>query len=227
MSYLKIASLFLILFTFSCGSEDNSTENNPSEITVTDIDGNIYDAKKMCDGNYWMLENLNVSRYRNGDLIPQVQDPTEWINLTTGAWCYYENQTSNGSIYGKLYNWYAVNDPRGLAPQGWHIPQYDEWMEHHSCLSSNEGGKLKQTGTVYWSAPNTGATNETGFTGLPNGLRSMNGTFNFLGLRGYWWSSTEHNLAQVKTYDLNYDSGNISTYNINKESGMSVRCVKD
>jgi hypothetical protein len=104
--------------------------------SVTDVDGNVYGAVKI--GNQvWTKENLNVSKYRNGDIIPQVTNQTEWSNLTTGAWCYYENSTANGTTYGKLYNWYAVNDPRGLAPQGWHVSSNDEW----TVLTTFLGGK--------------------------------------------------------------------------------------
>ena len=100
-------------------------------------------------------------------------------------------------------------------------------MEIYTCLGDNVGGKMKEVGTIHWLTPNTGATNESSFTGLPNGFRSINGTFNFLGKYGYWWSSTEHSSTEMMTFDLNYNSGNISTYNVNKISGLSVRCVKD
>ena len=88
-----------------------------------------------------MLKNLDVSKYRNGDDIPQVTDATTWANLTTGAWCYYENNTANGTVYGKLYNWFAVNDPRGLAPSGWHIPSQAEWVTLQNCLGNDPGEK--------------------------------------------------------------------------------------
>jgi uncharacterized protein (TIGR02145 family) len=102
-----------------------------------------------------MQSNLNVSHYRNGDVIPQVTDPTAWSSLTTGAWCYYNNDTANGTVYGKLYNWYAVNDPRGLSPQGWHVPTDAEWTNLTSCLGGESlaGGKMKAT--TLWDSPNT------------------------------------------------------------------------
>lgn len=215
---------FLAFTLFSCTSSD-SDNNNPN-VDVTDIDGNTYQTVTICDQT-WMKSNLNVSKYKNGDVIPQVQNESEWSNLTTGAWCYYQNNTSNGPIYGKLYNWYALNDPRGLAPTGWHIPSYQEWMELYNCLGDNVGGKMKEVGTLHWLTPNTGATNESGFTGLPNGLRATNGTFSFLGEHGYWWSTTEHSSTEAKTFDLNYNFGQVSLYNVNKISGLSIRCVKD
>ncbi len=216
---------FLVWSLFSCSKSDNNNNNN-SNSDVLDINGNIYQTVTICNQT-WMKSNLNVSKYRNGDEIPQVTDGTQWANLTTGAWCYYQNNTSNGPVYGKLYNWYALNDPRGLAPTGWHIPSFQEWNGLYSCLGDNLGGKMKEGGTLHWLTPNTGATNESGFTGLPNGLRSTNGIFGFLGKHGYWWSTTEYSSSEMVTYDLNYDNGGISTYNINKTSGLSVRCVKD
>jgi len=160
---------------------------------ITDIDGNTY--KTVVIGKQgWMAENLNVSKYRNSDPIPQVQDEDEWAELTTGAWCYYENETENGKIYGKLYNWYAVNDPRSLAPKGWHIPNIDEWGILIDYLGGEDviGGKMKESGTTHWNSPNTDATNESGFTALPGGSRdSLDGIFNHIGYYGLWWSSTE------------------------------------
>ena len=136
----------------------------------------------------WMLKNLDVSKYRNGDDIPQVTDATTWANLTTGAWCYYENNTANGTVYGKLYNWFAVNDPRGLAPSGWHIPSQAEWVTLQNCLGNDPGGKVKETGTAHWNPPNTGATNSSGFTALPAGSRSnSNGVFEGIGGGTTWW----------------------------------------
>ena len=112
------------------------------------IDENCIPSITICN-QVWMLKNLDVSTYRNGDPIPQVTDPTTWVGLTTGAWCYYNNDPANGAIYGKLYNWYAVNDPRGLAPTGWHVPSDAEWTELSTCLDAisptgNVGGKMKE-----------------------------------------------------------------------------------
>lgn len=135
----------------------------------------------------WMNKNLDVAFYRNGDEIPQVADPTAWAALTTGAWCYYNNDPIQGGKFGKLYNWYAVNDPRGLAPQGWHIPSDAEWTTLETTLggSSVAGGKMKEAGFVNWTAPNTAADNSSGWAGLPGGLRFWDGTFDDVGLFGY------------------------------------------
>ena len=130
----------------------------------------------------WATRNLDVTTYRNGDPIPQVTDIGQWGTLTTGAWCYYNNDPANGATYGKLYNWYAVNDPRGLAPAGWHVPSDSEWTTLTDCLGgvSIAGGEMKatgamETGTGLWFAPNVGANNSSGFTGLPGGGRGMTG----------------------------------------------------
>jgi uncharacterized protein (TIGR02145 family) len=182
----------------------------------------------------WMSCNLNVDTYRNGEPIPEVQDSATWASLTTGAWCYYNNDKANGAIYGKLYNWYAVNDPRGLAPTGWHVASDTEWSELETCLGGSDvaGGKLKTTGTIeagdgLWNSPNTGATNESGFSALPGGLRLYDGTFIVVGYGGRWWSSTEVVNVGAWGRDLYYNSANIDRYYSNNEFGYSVRCVRD
>ncbi len=187
----------------------------------------------ICDQT-WMVKNLDVTTYRNGDPIPEVSDPTEWSNLTTGAWCYYENNIANGVQYGKLYNWEAVNDPRGLAPAGWHIPSDDEWKTLASCLGGAfiAGGPMKTTGTIedgtgLWASPNTGATNSSGFSGLPGGIRAGN-QFYWIGQIGQWWSSTEEAGNIIVDWNLGwlYDIFSRNT-NLKQQNGFSVRCVKD
>lgn len=189
----------------------------------------------------WMGCNLDVDAYRNGDPIPQVKDNNEWINIHTGAWCYYNNDPAMEAIYGKLYNWYAINDPRGLAPKGWHIATDDEWKELEMCQGmsqseadktqwrgTDEGGKLKETETSHWLSPNIGATNTSGFTALPGGWRgSYNGTFYDNGSIGYWWSATEdHSIYAFYRY-LSFDKTMIYRYSNSKGFGLSIRCVKD
>ena len=177
----------------------------------------------------WMRENLDVLTYRNGDIIPQVTDPTAWAALTTGAWCYYNNDVANGAIYGKLYNWYAVTDPRGLAPLGWHIPTNTEWTILTTTLGGEPvaGGRMKATGTTRWTSPNTSATNESGFAGLPGGLRFSDGSFGVVGDYGYWWSSTETNTTYAWYRNLFYNDGTINRYVDFKQDGFSVRCLRD
>jgi len=172
----------------------------------------------------WSAANLDVSTYRNGDVIPEVTDPTVWASLTTGAWCYYNNDPANGAIYGKLYNWYAVIDSRGLAPQGWHIPTDAEWATLTAALggSTVAGGKMKTTGNTMWNAPNTGATNESGFFGLPAGQRWMDGIFWDVGNYSFWWSKDTSSQRR-----LFWNNSDLGTDNHSPKSGYSVRIVKD
>jgi uncharacterized protein (TIGR02145 family) len=209
------------------------TASPPPTITVTDIDGNTYQTVTICN-QIWTKSNLKVSKYRNGDVIPQVTDATQWVALTTGAWCYYANTTSNGTTYGKLYNWYAVNDSRGLAPIGYHIPSDAEWTTLTTCLAG-AGGKMKELGTLnagtgHWIQPNTGATNSSGFSGLPAGVRSAAiGTFQLINLQSYWWSSTQGGNGTIGAWVrwLSYDVSGIGSGSGNKQGGYSVRCIKD
>ena len=179
--------------------------------------------------NIWMIKNLNVSTYRNGDTIPQVTDQAKWIGLTTGAWCWYNNDSATyAATYGKLYNWYAVNDPRELAPLGWHIPSDLEWTALSNCLGGDHeaGGKMKEIGTSHWILTNLG-TNSSGFTGLPGGYRHSDGAFFYTGEVGRWWSTTEKNASTAWADALINVSSNVNKYTPPKVSGLSVRCVRD
>jgi uncharacterized protein (TIGR02145 family) len=196
--------------------------------SVTDVDGNTYQLVTISN-QIWTKTNLNVSKYRNGDIIPQVTNSLQWANLTTGAWCYYNNDSANGMVYGKLYNWYAVIDPRGLAPVGYHIPSTNEWQN----LVGNFGGQalagsaLKESGILHWMSPNTDATNSSGLTGLPGGSCSQYGTFSSLKYNAYFWSSTEEFVSTSRYVDLNFNNV-ISMSNFdNKLNGFSVRCLKN
>ena len=208
----------------------------PGHLAHGDLQGECSEVVvTICDQD-WMLKNLDVATYRNGDAIPEVTDPTAWIALTTGAWCYFDNNSANGPIYGRLYNWYAVNDPRGLAPTGWHVPSHDEWVTLRDCLGGQPiaGGKLKSTGTIedgtgLWYAPNTAATNSSGFTALPGGHRVMDGSFYGTGLQCIFWTSTGHSEVPIAWYRF---LGNEGASIAEKGSGdmiqgFSVRCIRD
>jgi len=189
----------------------------------------------------WTNQNLSVARYRNGDIIPQVTDPTQWAALTTGAWCWYNNDSATyGATYGRLYNWYAVNDARGLAPQGWHVPSNAEWDRlvkyldagaDTNCVNCYQsfiaGGAMKST--VGWNAPNAGATNSSGFAALPGGNRNVAAAFDGGGGRlGYWWSASESNTTQAWFRGLYYNENIVYRGPAaNKLIGFSVRCVRD
>jgi uncharacterized protein (TIGR02145 family) len=220
-----------------------STTTNPIG-ELFDIDQNGYSYLTIGEQT-WMQQNLNVSRYTDGTPIPQVTDPTQWSNLTTGAWCYYNNTTATDTIttYGKLYNWYAVagihnaaslTNPvlrKKLAPAGWHIPTDGEWTNLTTFLGGVNvaGGKMKEAGLTHWLAPNTAATNSSGFTGLPGGYRSIDGgIFNSIGYSGNWWSSTEFDGSIAWSRSLSNNVSNVyrSTFQY-KSDGISVRCVRD
>lgn len=189
----------------------------------------------------WTGCNLNVSTYRDGTVIPQVTDSTAWANLTTGAWCYHNNDPANEATYGKLYNWYAVagihdNDPNTpnkiLAPAGYHVPSDSEWTQLTNYVQAqlpigNPGGKMKETGFCHWNAPNTDATDSSGFTGLPGGERNVSGAFQGISNFGFWWSSTELDSTYAYSRALaNVGGFVISQYN-NKPIGFSVRLIQD
>jgi uncharacterized protein (TIGR02145 family) len=199
--------------------------------SVTDIDGNIY--KTITIGTQtWMAENLRTTKYRNGVAIPNVTDSTAWTSLTTGAWCNYNNDASNVQRkYGKLYNWYAATDSRNIAPTGWHVPFDAEWSTLTTYLGGEAvaGDKLKETGTCNWLNPNTGATNETGFSALPGGVRSYgDGTlFGGVGYRGYWWSATEGSTSYAWLRYIYYTDSGVYRGGYDKTDGFSVRCVRD
>ena len=188
----------------------------------------------------WTNKNLDVTTYRDGTVIPQETDPTAWANLTTGAWCYYENNSTNGTTYGKLYNWYAVagifdeesktdvSKRKNLAPTGWHVPTETEWTTLIDYLggASVAGGKLKDTGTNYWTDPNTG-TNWSRFSALPSGAQFENGGFGFFGWISTMWSSTSLDANTSRNfYIMNY-SDVIFPFDGPVKRGKAVRLVKN
>ena len=209
---------------------------------MTDIDGNLYNSV-IIGTQEWVKENLNVSKYNDGTIIPQVTDPTAWGNLTTGAWCYYNNDAANGLIYGKLYNYFAVagihdtiasTPNKVLAPIGFHVPTDTNWTTLTDYLGGFlvAGGEMKEIGTAHWMSPNTGATNSSGFTGLADGYRWYYGTDGGMGLYANWWSSTLYtnittNTVSVWIRHMDHDNAAISKNDGLKEFGLSVRLLND
>jgi uncharacterized protein (TIGR02145 family) len=180
----------------------------------------------------WMQKNLDVSKYRNGDDIPQVTDPLVWPTLTTGAWCWYNNDSATyAATYGKLYNFEAVRDPRGLAPQGWHIPTDAEWTSLGTCLGGDAvaGGKLKEPGITHWLAPNTGSSNSSGWTALAGGMRTTGGVFDNLNLTGRFWSSLSAGPGGCCGFSrlISYSNSILQQWSESKGYGISVRCLRD
>ena len=220
---LKIWIILAISFTFlnSCSKSDSPATVNPPVVP---------NAGTVAIGSQtWMLKNLDVDHYRNGDVIPQVTDPSAWAALTTGAWCYYNNDSANGPVYGKLYNWYAVNDPRGLAPTGYHVPSDAEWTTLTTFLGGESvaGDKMKAT-TLWMPWSGITNTNSSGFTGLPGGYRDDYGTFFVsVGSIGYWWSSSVYSATDAWFRTLYFSTSDAGRGGNYKELGLSVRCLRD
>jgi uncharacterized protein (TIGR02145 family) len=219
---------------YSYNSAGNSLQYS-NEVTVTTT-ASVNLCEVTVGTQIWSCKNLDVSHYRNGDPIPQVTDPAQWINLTSGAWCWYNNDSATyAAVYGRLYNWYAVNDPRGLAPQGWHVATDAEWTTLTTFLGGESvaGGKLKTTGTQYWESPNTGATNSTGYSALPGGYRGgdfSSGSFAFsIRRNGAWWTSSSSDPANewIWIRTMRWDQNSVYRTVSDKRAGQSVRLVKD
>jgi len=209
----------IIIFLICCNKDD--------ETTITDSDGNVYHTV-IIGSQVWMVENLKTTHYRNGDLVTNAVDNYEWEKLLSGAWCDINNNSPNAAIYGHLYNWYAVNDPRGLCPAGWRIATDADWAVLAEFLGGEQvsGGKLKETDTLFWHSPNTGATNETFFSALPGGSRQPDGPFWYFGYYGLWWTSTAENSEFAFYRSLSFDNTALFKNHFRKKCGLTVRCIK-
>jgi uncharacterized protein (TIGR02145 family) len=203
-------------------------ELNFTTFALADIDGNLYHAV-IIETQTWLGENLKTTKYNNGESILNITDPTDWYNQISGAYSNYDNNPSNGDIYGRLYNSYAISDPRGVCPSGWHIPSDAEWTTLVDNLGgmSLAGGKIKEIGTTHWASANPGETNDFGFTALPGGFRYFTGTFNGIGDFAYWWSSTEYSSDYLWISYLSRYSGYLLKNFYKKNYGLTVRCLKD
>jgi len=196
--------------------------------SITDIDGNVYNTV-IIGNQVWLKENLKTTKYRNGDLISNVPNELNWAGLSTGAYSFYSNNSANNTIYGSLYNWFAVNDSRNIAPTGWHIPSEAEWTILQNFLGGelSAGGKLKETGLAHWQSPNEGATNETGFTALPGGYRDASGSFSNLGYKGVWWSASEKSSNTAYALFTYAEGTQLHGEPNEKRIGFSIRCIMD
>ena len=244
--FIQLLSIAVLLFAFAtaCDKTDDPGGDFPSAGTVKDADGNKYNTVKI--GNQvWMAENLKTTKYNDGTEILNVTSDTQWANLTTGAYCNYDNLESNAEIYGRLYNWYAVNTGK-LAPAGWHVPTDDDWtiLENYLIANGYSYGGIKDENNIAkslcaktnWalsSTPGTPGTvpennNSSGFTALPGGTRYYgNGHFSSIGKYGGWWSSTESSGSNAGFRSLSYDYKDLGISNHNKVNGFSVRLVRD
>ena len=214
------AEFSLITKKFKCGQD-----------VVEDVNGNSYNTVQI-GTQCWTQSNLKVSKFRNGDNIPTRLSNSAWENTTSGAYAIYNNDPVNDGLYGKLYNHYAVTDSRGLCPTGWHVPTDGEWTTLETNLGGSgvAGGALKSTAAQpasgAWGPPNTGATNSTGFTALPGGLRSSNGAFGLITNHAYWWSSSV-SLGSPWNRNLGSSNRTISRGNSLRSTGFAVRCLKN
>jgi uncharacterized protein (TIGR02145 family) len=253
--------LLALVFITSCKKDDDTTDTNPGNNPPTpvtflggiDQEGDTF-TSVFIGSQEWMSKNLSVAIYSDGTLIPQVTDPNVWFSLTTGAWCWYNNDSvTYAATYGRLYNWYAVvgiydaasqANPalrKQLAPTDWHVPSDTEWSTMINFLDpaadggnnpNMAGGMMKTTGTIQegtglWNEPNEMASNVSGFSGAPGGYRGYNGGYFFIGLNGNWWSSSESDAYSAWYRDLSYFNDYASRNVGYKQNGFSVRCLRD
>ena len=226
---IKYLAIFLSLpILFGCSS---NAENNYSGERMEDIDGNQYHTVTI--GNLtWMAEDLKTTRYSDGTPIPKVENYDQWANLDLPAYCWYNNDSVSKDAYGALYNWYVVESGK-LCPDGWHVPSDEEWIEIEITYggAGTAGSALKESGNIHWKPPNIDASNESGFSALPGGYRSYNGTYNLQLRSGYWWSASTkswYGSASKAVYrSLRHDSKDLSRNIAEYTNGFSVRCVKD
>jgi len=214
----------VVMVNFAGGSDDGKV---PSPLVQTIVNLNNFENSLKIGNQTWMNHNLDVTKYRNGDPIPHVQDMTQWVNLKTGAYCSYNNGPSS---YGLLYNYYAVTDPRGLAPQGWHVASLEEWNTLAATIggAAVAAGNLKDAGTRHWWAPNAGSANTCMFTALPGGARWSGGQFGSVGETALLWTSTGSATADTaSSVWMNFDNPHIYFPSYKKVCGFSVRCVRD
>jgi uncharacterized protein (TIGR02145 family) len=208
----------LTLAFFGCSDNQDSQRKKPL----------LDNHKKVKIGSQtWMTENLDVTKFRNGETIPEAETVDEWNKAGKSkqpAWCYYENDKKNGAKYGKMYNYYAVIDPRGLAPEGWRIPNATDWKKLETKLGKNPGEKMKSTNE--WEAEGNG-TNESQFNALPGGYRDYIGKFYFKGQNGYWWILSEAKAKSVSCCNLNFKYDFLIRVNAVKANGFSIRCIKE
>ena len=208
---------------------------------LKDLEGNLYNTVIFSNGQEWMSENLRVGKYSNNDPISLVEDDISWSNFNSGAYCWYNSDSLyNNHPHGKLYNWYSVVDSRNICPSGWRIPNNQDWNKliiyldsnvdtsiSSGWLNTNAGGSMKSTGFQFWLPNNIGATNVSGFNGLPSGWRKFDGSYHDINEWTDWWSIDEFSSDSAFSYLLSNYSEDIYKFPYNKKSGFSVRCIKD
>jgi uncharacterized protein (TIGR02145 family) len=238
---IALATIFVVLSSdFSVNAQTNntnSTESVPS--IVKDIDGNVYHTV-VIGKQVWLQENLRTKKYRNGKSIAKNITKAQWSTDKSGACAVYDNDSIKENAFGLLYNWYAIANPAGLCPVGWHVPKDSEWntmvnyldeyadtTELKRVQSEIAGGELKEIGYAHWTTPNTGATGTSNFLGYAGGNKSIDGKCNDVGAYGYWWTATASSAAEAYGRLLSYFNGNIDRFKTSKNLGFSVRCMKN
>jgi uncharacterized protein (TIGR02145 family) len=247
MQHYSIVILPVIFFVlFSCGGGQEKKKNprasvtpeneevpvpadtSSQALTITDIDGNVYNTVKIGD-RIWMKENLRTTRFNDGTPIKLVTDSTAWASMRTPAYCWYNNDPeSYKDLYGALYNGFTASSSK-ICPQYWHVPGDAEWTALTQLLGGEKiaGGKLKESGYDYWVSPNVAASNETGFSGIPGGVRYSDGIFHDFGFGSYYWTSTESSAGRYWFRYMDYEYSDLFRFNNTGSIGFSIRCVRD
>ena len=221
---LILLCLICLLLEVSCKKKNNPLISS-ARITVTDVDGNIYHTVTI-GTQIWMVENLKTTKYSDGTPIPNISDDNLWGIQSSAAYCNYNDSSSYADIYGRLYNWYAVTNSHNICPKGWHIPTDSEFtiLSNFLCGYNIAGGKLKDNDTTLWQCPNIGATNISGFSGLPGGGRYGAGMFYDIRTYGTWWCADTTNATTVFLTNTN---SKVSRSTLDMTYGCSIRCLKN
>ena len=238
---IALATIFVVLSSdFSVNAQTNNTNSTDSVPSIVkDIDGNVYHTV-VIGKQVWLQENLRTKKYRNGKSIAKNITKAQWSTDKSGACAVYDNDSIKENAFGLLYNWYAIANPAGLCPVGWHVPKDTEWntmvkylddyadtTELKRVQSEIAGGELKEIGYAHWTTPNTGATGTSNFLGFGGGNKSADGKCNDVGAYGYWWTATSSSSAEAYGRLLSYFNGNIDRFKTSKNLGFSVRCLKN
>jgi uncharacterized protein (TIGR02145 family) len=239
-SYLIFTLPTVIVFSCNSGTEQKEKDKEASSSDTIETpklenkeasqDLQLPEGQVKIGSQIWMSSNLNVDKFRNGDPILEAKTPEEWKNAgknKQAAWCNYENDAANGDKYGKLYNWYAVNDPRGLAPEGWRVPKQNEWKTMVNELGGKKVAGAKMKSKNGWKDGGNGS-DESGFSSLPGGNRKQDGSFQKIGVYSGWWSATGYKKSFAGLYRVTSENGQVFVRDDSqRERGFSVRCVKD
>lgn len=231
--------LCILLFAFGCKKETEAPVHVPFVYTdsISDSEGNYYHTITI-GAQVWMAENLRSTKYQNGDTVNFRPYSSDWEYYSFDGYCFYDGNSTAESIYGKLYNWKAVSDPRNICPVGWHIPSQYEWQTLLNYLGENAGDKLREYGAKHWFPPNANATDEFGFAALPGGWRNDNGVFENVRQEAHFWTSSNYILSNPNypeawsfkmLHDLDPDLGESNAFleHVGTLNGCAIRCIKD